>query len=72
MGNVRSEKIKKAARELLRRYPDKFTSDFEQNKKVISSLARIPSAKLKNNIAGYVTRLVVLSQPEVSESEESG
>ncbi len=62
MGNVRSEKVKKTARELVKRHPDKFTADFEENKKVVASLARIPSKKLKNTIAGYITTLVVISQ----------
>jgi len=68
LGNVRSEKVKRAARELLRRYPDKFTTDFEENKKMIASLAKIPSTKLKNNVVGYITRLVVRSQ---SQSEKT-
>jgi len=54
--------VKRAARELLRRYPDKFTTDFEENKKILDSIAVIPSPKLKNRIAGYITRLVTLSQ----------
>ena len=62
MGNVRPERVKRAARELLRRYPDKFTTDFEENKKILDSIAVIPSPKLKNRIAGYITRLVALSQ----------
>ncbi len=62
MGNVRPERVKRAARELLRRYPDKFTTDFEENKKILDSIAVISSPKLKNRIAGYITRLVTLSQ----------
>ena len=61
MGNVRPEKVKRIARELLRRYPDKFTSDFEENKKLLESLVTTPSKRLRNTIAGYLTRLVVLS-----------
>ena len=71
LGNVRSEKVKRAARELLRRYPDKFTTDFEENKKVIASLAKIPSKKLRNNVVGYITRLVVRSQSEKTSQKES-
>jgi len=72
LGNVRSDKVKRAAREILRRYPDKFTSDFGENKKVIASVASIPSAKLKNNVVGYITRLVVLAKSEeAAETEEN-
>lgn len=62
MGNVRSEKVKKIARELIKKYPDKFTANFEENKKILSSLVLVPSAKLRNSIAGYITRLVAISQ----------
>ncbi|MEM1581046.1 MAG: 30S ribosomal protein S17e [Candidatus Bathyarchaeia archaeon] len=68
MGNVRPEKVKRIARELIRRYPDKFTANFEENKKILSSIAYIPSIRLRNSIAGYITRLVSLSQPHSGEN----
>lgn len=62
MGNVRPENVKRIARELIKRYPDKFTANFEENKKILSSVAFVPSARLRNSIAGYITRLVAISQ----------
>jgi len=68
---VRPERVKKIARELLKRYPDKFTTDFESNKKLLGPLTKISSVKLRNRIAGYVTRLVAIAQSaEVAEEEE--
>jgi len=64
LGNVRPEMIKRIARELIERYPDKFTTSFEENKKILSSLARFPSIKLRNSIAGYITHLMVISQAQ--------
>jgi len=72
LGNVRSEKVKRLAHELLKRYPNEFTSDFEENKKMIESLAVIPSTRLRNNIVGYITRLVVLSKSGKTSRPESG
>ncbi|MEM2341586.1 MAG: 30S ribosomal protein S17e [Candidatus Bathyarchaeia archaeon] len=71
MGNVRPEKVKKIARELVKRYPDKFTTNFEENKKILSSLASIPSIRLRNSIAGYITRLISLSQPYLAKASAS-
>ena len=68
LGNVRSEKVKRIAKELLRRYPDKFTADFEDNKKLVASLVSTPSKSLRNTIAGYITSLVVLSQSRRTEN----
>ncbi|MBS7640679.1 MAG: 30S ribosomal protein S17e [Candidatus Bathyarchaeia archaeon] len=71
MGNVRPEKIKRIARELIRKYPDKFTTNFEENKKILSSLALFPSIRLRNSVAGYVTRLVAISQAQGKGSPQS-
>jgi len=62
VGKVRSEQVKKSARELIRRFPDKFSSDFEENKKLIGTLVLISSPKLRNRIVGYLTRLIRNSQ----------
>jgi small subunit ribosomal protein S17e len=44
------------ANELLERYPDKFTSDFNENKETIKNFAIVRSKELRNKIAGYVTK----------------
>jgi small subunit ribosomal protein S17e len=56
-GKVRTELEKKIARELVERFPDKFTTDFETNKKLVESLTNISSSKLRNRVAGYITQL---------------
>lgn len=64
LGNVRPEKIKKIARELIKKYPDKFTTNFEENKKILSSLAAFPSIRLRNSVAGYITRLMSIYEAQ--------
>ena len=72
MGTVRTELVKRIARELVERFPDKFTTDFEANKKLVKSLTNISSTKLRNRVAGYATRLVTPTQSvEASETEET-
>ena len=74
LGKVRPERVKKVARELIKRYPNKFSTDFESNKKTLTSLATVRSLKLKNQIAGYITRLAAISkaagEEEAGEAEE--
>lgn len=71
LGKVRQEKVKKIARELVKRHTDQFTTDFERNKKALDSMATIYSPKLRNLIAGYITRLVVISKAaEAGQSAE--
>ena len=54
---MRQEDIKRIARELLKRYPDRFTNDFDANKKLVMTLTNVSSTKIRNKIAGYVTSL---------------
>ena len=71
MGKVRTEHVKRMARELVERFPDKFTTDFRNNKKLVKSLTNISTTKLRNRVAGYATRLVAIAQgAEIPESEE--
>jgi len=63
--------VKRLARELMQRFPDKFTTDFENNKKAVQSLTTISSIRLRNRIAGYVTRLLNTQAAQTSESEEA-
>jgi small subunit ribosomal protein S17e len=57
LGKVRTEQVKRIARELLERYEGKITTDFETNKKLVDALTNISSKKLRNRVAGYTTRL---------------
>lgn len=70
MGKVRPEHVKRIARELVQRFPDKFTTNFENNKKFVEEFTNLSSTKVRNRIAGYVTRLVTIMQP--SETAEEG
>ncbi|MFQ5820176.1 MAG: 30S ribosomal protein S17e [Candidatus Heimdallarchaeota archaeon] len=79
MGKVRPTAIKRASQELVELYADRFSIDFEENKKVIDELAEIGSKKVRNRTAGYVTRLMrrkadiearsVIDLPEGEEEE---
>lgn len=63
------------ANELLERYPDKFTSDFNENKETIKNFAIVRSKELRNKIAGYITKNVnrnlAQQNASLSSSEEN-
>jgi len=68
---VRTEQVKRIARELLNRYPDKFSTDFENNKQFVTELTNISSTKLRNRVAGYTARLAgTIYGSEAPEPEE--
>lgn len=56
MGNIRPTYIKRVAIELVERFPEKFTGDFDHNKKMVDELADVQGKSMRNRIAGYVTR----------------
>jgi len=58
MGRIRQTYIKRAARRLLERYPDKFSTDYRQNRHALEELASIESKPLRNKIAGYIVTLL--------------
>eukprot|EP01123_Difflugia_compressa_P004555 TRINITY_DN159_c0_g1_i1.p1 TRINITY_DN159_c0_g1~~TRINITY_DN159_c0_g1_i1.p1 ORF type:complete len:146 (-),score=44.80 TRINITY_DN159_c0_g1_i1:81-518(-) len=59
MGRVRTKTVKKAAKLVVERYYSKLTLDFQTNKKITEEAAIIPSKRLRNKIAGYVTHLML-------------
>ena len=58
MGRVRTSSVKRAAEELVAEFPNQFTDKFEDNKKKVSELAEVGTKKLRNMIAGYITKKV--------------
>lgn len=62
MGCIRQGFIKRVARELLDRYPNEFTTDFEHNKRKVQELTNVTSKTIRNRIAGYLTKLVRMKQ----------
>ncbi|MFC1696939.1 30S ribosomal protein S17e [Nanoarchaeota archaeon] len=57
MGRIKTKLMKRTSRELMSKYEDKFTTDFAENKVAVDKVAQIKSKKLRNIIAGYLTRL---------------
>ncbi len=56
MGNIRPSFIKIRAIKLVEQHGEKFTEDFDHNKLMVQQLTDVDSKKLRNWIAGYVTR----------------
>lgn len=50
--------VKNIAEKVFAEHREKFTKDFNHNKKVLESLVNIKSKTLRNRIAGYITSLV--------------
>ncbi len=57
LGCVKTTLIKRISKQLLEKYPDMFTDNFEENKKIVSKLLVVDSKKIKDQVAGHITRL---------------
>ncbi|MCX6644731.1 MAG: 30S ribosomal protein S17e [Candidatus Bathyarchaeota archaeon] len=77
MGKVKTEQIKRVGKELLARFPNKFTSNFDENKRLVASLTQGTTTRVRNQIAGYITHTLSIAQahsstePVVDEGEAS-
>jgi small subunit ribosomal protein S17e len=73
VGNVYTKDIKRVAQELYEKFKDQVTADFYSNKKLVDMYIDVQSKKVKNRIAGYLTRFAKLSKEqstkEVAEEE---
>lgn len=58
MGRIKTKLIKRVTNKLVEEHRQNFKESFNENKKLVSRFADIKSAKIKNVIAGYVTRLM--------------
>ena len=56
MGRVRTGFVKRQGEELLQAHRASFTNKFEDNKKNMMEFVEVPTKKLRNLIAGYLTK----------------
>jgi len=57
MGKQKSKTLQRHAEELHRLYPEKFSTDFEQNKRQLDGLKIFPSKMSRNIVAGILVKL---------------
>lgn len=57
MGRIRIKTIKSVGKKIIQMFPDKISSEFQQNKAKLPEMAQIGSKKLRNKIAGYLVAL---------------
>ena len=56
MGRIKTQQIKSKGEELFALHTKEYTTDFTQNKLLVGRHATVRSKKLRNVLAGYMTR----------------
>ncbi len=62
MGRIKTRQTKRIAQDLYEQNQGKFSPDFKQNKDAIKGLATFESSRMRNVVAGYVTRISARSK----------
>jgi small subunit ribosomal protein S17e len=66
------DRVRRIAHQLMNEHPERFSADFENNKKAVTELAIFRSKQLRNRVVGYITHYMKLQQeaePEPAETE---
>jgi small subunit ribosomal protein S17e len=58
MGRIKTQLIKRLTLQLVKQHKQLFTTDYAENKKLVERLLTGPTKKIRNTVAGYVTRLM--------------
>ena len=58
MGRIKTRWMKNVANELVKKYPDKFSTDFENNKRSVDSMNLIADKIIRNKVCGYIVKVV--------------
>ncbi len=66
MGKIRTILIKNISKELIEKYPNIFTTDFNENKDLLNKYAEIDSKHLRNRISGYIVNLLKIKEKNES------
>ena len=58
MGRIRTAFTKRLVNELLNKHKEKFNDNFDHNKLKIQELSNVKTKKIRNQLAGYLTKKV--------------
>jgi small subunit ribosomal protein S17e len=69
LGKVKTEHIKRLGKDLIKRFPAKFSNNFDDNKHAVDELTEGATTKVRNQVAGYITHTLSFTQTTSDETE---
>jgi len=57
MGRIKLQLIKRTTNKLMKEHREDFKENFDENKKIVEKHTTVSNKRLRNKIAGYVTKL---------------
>ena len=70
MGKVKTEQVKRVGKELIARFPERFSNNFDENKLAVSALTKGATTRIRNQIAGYITSSCAPEEETETPTEE--
>ena len=62
-------KVRRLAEDLVTRYPDLFTGDFDKNKQALAQVSIVRTRSLRNQLAGAITKIIHKQRTEMGEQQ---
>lgn len=62
MGRIKTQLVKRITRQLIKVHGEVLKDNFDDNKALVSKFTTIQSKKIRNTVAGYVTRIIKSKQ----------
>lgn len=69
MGRIKTKQIKSIGKKLYGLHRDDFKLDFGHNKTMVNKYVEVKSKRLRNSLAGYMTRLIKRDLQEENSSK---
>jgi small subunit ribosomal protein S17e len=70
LGKVKTEQVKRVGKELIERFPERFSNNFDENKLAVSALTKGATTRIRNQIAGYITSSCAPEEETETATEE--
>ncbi len=55
------DRIRRISTELTEKYPEAFSADFDKNKEMLGKLTVVQSKMVRNQVAGYISKMLKTS-----------
>ncbi|BCS91946.1 MAG: 30S ribosomal protein S17e [Metallosphaera javensis (ex Sakai et al. 2022)] len=70
VGNIYTRDIKRIGQQIYELYKDQISTDYEKNKELVKQVVDVYSKKVRNRIAGYITRKAKQASRPVEATEQ--
>lgn len=70
MGKVKTEQVKRLGKQLMVKFPDQFSTNFDDNKHMVDRLTVGATTRIRNQTAGYITRTRALAKAQSGDEED--